>query len=135
MFQFQIRNSQSAHSFLKDRFSVDQEEFWVLALGSELQVLDCKMLFRGTVHSCPVHPRDVIRFVAGANATSFMIAHNHPEGQALPSRSDLAVTRQLWKVGGLIEIPLTDHLILGKEGYCSLADRGFFLKMSLKGAV
>ncbi|MFN7727685.1 MAG: JAB domain-containing protein [Bdellovibrio sp.] len=133
MFQNQIRNSHQAYGYLKEKFSTEQEEFWALALGSELQVLEAKMLFRGTVHSCPVHPRDVIRFVANANATSFVMAHNHPMGQALPSRADLTVTRKLWKVGRLIEIPLTDHLILDKTGYCSLADRGFFVKMGMTG--
>ncbi len=124
-----LSNSRLAYEFLRDKFISQQEEFWAVALTSELQVIEFEMIFRGTVNSCPMHPRELFRFLFLNQASSFLVAHNHPTGSALPSRSDLSVTRQLHKISRLIQIPLNDHLILGKEGYASLADRGFFKKL------
>ena len=124
-----LNNSKQAYAFFKTRFSTTQEEFWAVALNSTLQPLGAEMLFRGTVNSCPLHPRELFRFLFLSQACSFLIAHNHPQGLALPSRSDLTVTRQIWKISRLVQIPLNDHLILGTDGYVSLADRGFFLRM------
>ena len=129
MFAPPLNNSAKAYAFLKDRMATSQEEFWAISLNSSLQPLEVEMLFRGTVNSCPIHPRELFRFLFLSQACSFLIAHNHPHGLSLPSRADLSVTRQLWKIGRLIQIPLNDHLILGKEGYSSLADRGFLSKL------
>lgn len=130
MFQDQIQNSGQAYSFLKNRFHNAQEEFWVLSLGSELQVLDCTLLFRGSANFCTIHMRDLIRTVCKANACSFIIAHNHPNGDCLPSRVDLQLTRRIWKVAKLIDIQISDHLILSADNYSSLADRGFFIQIN-----
>lgn len=127
-----LTDSRRAYLFLKQFLNSPQEEFWAVALNSELRPLKAEMIFRGTVNSCPTHPREIVRFLVLNSASSFLIAHNHPTGLSLPSRSDLAVTRQIWKVSRLMQIPLNDHLILGTDGYSSLADRGFFRTMSRK---
>lgn len=121
-----LTNSRQAAEFLGTRLNANQEEFWAVSLNSELQVLEAEMIFKGTVNSCPWHPRELFRFLVLSRASSFLISHNHPTGRALPSRSDLAATRQIWKIGRLMQIPLNDHIIFGREGYSSLADRGFF---------
>ena len=126
-----LTNSRQAYEFLRHRLSSAQEEFWAVALSSELRVLKGEMIFRGTVNSCPIHPRELFRFLFLNQASSFLVAHNHPTGSILPSRSDLAVTRQIWKLSRLAQIPLNDHLILAGDAYASLADRGFF--KTLKG--
>jgi DNA repair protein RadC len=124
-----LTNSRRAYDHLKGRFHSKQEEFWAVALNSELEVLATELIFRGTVNFCPLHPRELFRFLFLHQASSFLVAHNHPTGSSLPSRSDLTVTRQLWKLSRLVQIPLNDHLILGRDGYTSLADRGFFQKL------
>ena len=121
-----LANSRQAYDFVHGKFSLSQEEFWAVALNSELHVIAAEMIFRGTVDSCPLHPRELFRFLFLQQASSFLVAHNHPTGYSLPSRADLTATRQLWKLSRLIQIPLNDHLILGRDGYASLADRGFF---------
>lgn len=130
MFQNYIRNSKQAYEFLKDRFHLKQEEFWIICLGSELQVLESTLLFRGSANFCTIHMRDLIRTVCAANACSFIIAHNHPNGDCLASRADLQLTRKIWKVAKLIDVQISDHLILSSDNYSSLADRGFFIQIN-----
>jgi DNA repair protein RadC len=83
------------------------------------------MLFRGTVDSCFVHPRDVFRFAIAENASSLLVAHNHPSGELIPSMEDLRFTRQLVAASALMEIPVVDHVILSSRGYASLRQDGW----------
>lgn len=123
-----INTSQHAYSLLKNKICLEVEEVWLIALNSELKIIKFVMVFRGTVDQCQFHPRDIIRFLCLQNASSFIIAHSHPSGNHLPSRQDLKVTRNLEKICSLLQIPLLDHLIISKNGYSSLKDRGFFHK-------
>lgn len=125
-----LSSSHLAHEFFKNSIRTDIEEFWIVALNAQLEVLAFDMLYRGTVEYCPTHPRDILKFVCIHQATSFIIAHSHPSGDSTPSRDDLKVTRDLRKLAELLRVPLQDHLIITKKGYSSLADRGFFKKRS-----
>jgi DNA repair protein RadC len=57
-------------------------------------------------------------------ASSLVLMHNHPSGNAKPSKSDVQLTRQLVSVGSLLDIPVVDHIIFVNNGYCSFADEG-----------
>jgi DNA repair protein RadC len=118
-----IDSSFKAYQLLKSHIAMVQEEVWLLCLDSELKVLGVDMLFRGTVDSCVLHPRDLIRQLCIRNASSFILAHNHPSGNPSPSRQDLVVTRRINKISKLLEIHFQDHLIITNETYVSLADR------------
>jgi DNA repair protein RadC len=58
------------------------------------------------------------------NASSLILIHNHPSGSLDPSRADLDLTKKIKEASLIIEIQMLDHLIITKEGYCSLADEG-----------
>jgi DNA repair protein RadC len=58
------------------------------------------------------------------NAASLIIAHNHPSGDPAPSREDREVTRAIAEAGGILDIPLHDHVIVGEERYFSFKDAG-----------
>jgi DNA repair protein RadC len=119
----EVITAQQAHCHLRSLMSPDVEEFWVLALGPSKQLLCSKMLFRGTVDSCTVHPRDIFRFACLQNASSVIIAHNHPSNDPEPSDSDLQLTEDLVALGRLIQIPVLDHLIISDTRFVSLARR------------
>lgn len=118
----QIHSSQQAYSILKKYMIQDVEELWCLALGPSLKLLSLKMIFRGTVDSCTVHPRDIFRYACQKNASQLIVAHNHPSGDCRPSDQDIEFTRRLISVGWQIQIPIIDHLIVSKTHYRSLAD-------------
>ena len=82
------------------------------------------MLFRGTVDSCLIHPRDIFRFACVNNASSLLIAHNHPSQDCTPSDHDHSITKRLVKAGKLLQMPIVDHVILTDEDYYSFADNG-----------
>lgn len=121
----QIITAKCAHEAIRKFIDSEVEEFWVLALGPSKSVLQSKMLFRGTVDACLVHPRDIFRFACAANASSIIIAHNHPSGDTSPSAQDILITRRLIRAAKLMEIPLLDHLIVSENGFSSMAQEGW----------
>ncbi|MDG0814746.1 JAB domain-containing protein [Bdellovibrio svalbardensis] len=122
----EVNSSLHAFETLKQYFNPYAEEVWAVALNSHLQVLGREMIFRGTADQCLIHPRDIFRFLILSNASSFILAHNHPSKEVLPSDQDLILTRKIHNAGVLFQIPLQDHIIFSKEKYFSMADHGYF---------
>lgn len=106
---------------LRDR---KQEEFWVLYLDTQNQMLIERCLTVGLLNSSLVHPREVFGPAIAGGAASLILAHNHPSGDPEPSPEDIAVTCQLVESGRLLGIPVRDHVVLGDRGYVSLKERG-----------
>jgi DNA repair protein RadC len=69
-----------------------------------------------------VHPREVFRPLIRMAAAGGLVAHNHPSGDPTPSPEDIALTRRLRDVGGMVGIPIVDHVVLAGGRFCSIAD-------------
>ena len=99
------------------------EVFSCLFLDNKHRVIEYEELFRGTIDSASVHPREVVRRVLDHNAAAIVLAHNHPSGVAEPSKSDKMITHKLQQALNLIDVRLLDHFIIGDE-IVSFAERG-----------
>jgi hypothetical protein len=119
-----LTDSRIVFSLLRQLRCCDVEEVWAIALRPDKTVVRVGRIFRGTVDQCHFHPRDIFRFAVLHNASSIIVAHNHPHNDVEPSVSDLLVTRQIEEAGRLLQIPLTDHLIVGPTRFVSLLERG-----------
>ncbi len=117
----EITTAEAGYLTLKDHMTAEVEEFWTLALSPTKRVLQRKMIFRGTVDACLVHPRDIFRFACMANASALLVAHNHPSGDPKASPQDILITRRLIRAAQVMEIPVIDHLIVTKNGFSSFA--------------
>ena len=96
-----------------------------LFLDTHYRLLSAEVLFMGSVDSAPVYTRVVASRALAHQATSVVVAHNHPSGVLKPSHSDVSVTEKLSKARMLLDIRLCDDLIAA-EGYCvSLRNLGF----------
>jgi DNA repair protein RadC len=100
------------------------EVFVIVCLSTKCEVIAYHRVSRGTLDSAPVHPREVFKAALLANAASLILAHNHPSGDPTPSRDDVALTRRLADAGRLLGIPVSDHLVIGIDGWTSLRDLG-----------
>jgi DNA repair protein RadC len=106
---------------LRDR---DHEVFCCLYLDSRHRLIRFEELFRGTIDGASVHPREVVKEALARNATSVILAHNHPSGVAEPSQADEVITTRLRDALALVDIRVLDHLIVGDGTCTSLAERG-----------
>jgi DNA repair protein RadC len=107
----------------------DREQFIVLGLDTKNKVNFIETVSIGTVNSSIVHPREVFKSLVVGNATSFIVAHNHPSGDCAPSQEDIRVTERLKQVGELVGIQLLDSLIvpgdIASNSYLSLKEKGY----------
>nr|BFD58082.1 hypothetical protein CKG001_01890 [Bdellovibrio sp. CKG001]BFD61509.1 hypothetical protein BdHM001_01900 [Bdellovibrio sp. HM001] len=124
----EVATSLQAYESLRPHINPYAEELWLLALDSQMNLIRKEMVFRGTADYCLIHPRDIFRILIASNASSFILAHNHPSNSALPSEQDLVLTRKIHQLSLLFEIPLNDHLVLCTSSYFSMADHGYFKK-------
>jgi len=82
-------------------------------------------MFKGTVNASVVSPREIFLEALSARAVQIILLHNHPSGDARPSKEDLNVTRRIEKAGGLLGISLTDHIIIGEHTYVSFREKNY----------
>lgn len=115
-----ISSSRRASSWVRRQIKYDQEELWILALSASKRLIEGRMLFRGTADACLVHPRDIFRFIFETNAVGFIMVHNHPSDEPLPSEQDWTFTERIQKGCEVFQIVLLDHLIVTRRNHTSL---------------
>jgi len=100
------------------------EEFHVAVLDSQHRLERDITVTRGILNSSLVHPREVFREAIAERAAAIILVHNHPSGDPTPSPDDRVVTEQLVQAGKLLDIPVQDHVIIGRGRYISFAEAG-----------
>ena len=100
------------------------EEFHVAVLDAQHRLERDVTVTRGILNSSLVHPREVFREAIAERAAALILVHNHPSGDPTPSADDRAVTEQLVAAGRLLDIPVHDHVIIGRGRYTSFAEAG-----------
>lgn len=81
-------------------------------------------LFRGTIDSTSVYPREVAKLALEHNAAAVILTHNHPSGEPTPSQADITLTKVLRESLALIGVKVLDHIVVSTQGCASLAERG-----------
>ena len=101
------------------------EVFAILLLDSQHRVIQFIELFRGTINSASVYPREVVALVLEKNAAAVIVCHNHPSGIAEPSKADRRITERLTNALSTIDVALLDHMVVGDSEIVSFAERGW----------
>ncbi|EMC4330751.1 DNA repair protein RadC [Cronobacter sakazakii] len=102
----------------------EHEVFAVLFLDTRHRLIDYTEMFRGTIDSAEVHPREVVKEALRLNAAAVIISHNHPSGNPEPSAADRAMTSQLRQALALVDVRTLDHIIVAGGTTTSFAERG-----------
>jgi len=122
-----LDSSEKAGRYLLPRFFGERDEVvYLVCLDAKCKVLNCRLMFRGSVNSASVSIRKIVETALSFNATSVILAHNHTSGIALPSREDQITTRRIEEALRAVDITLADHIIVADDDFVSLADSGFF---------
>lgn len=100
------------------------EEFKVILMNRANHVLGVHHVSQGGIAGCVVDPKVIFGAALKANASSLILAHNHPSGNLKPSEADICLTRKMKAAGQFLDLPILDHIILTKDGYYSFADEG-----------
>ena len=100
------------------------EVFAVLFLDSQHRLITLEEMFRGTLTQTSVYPREVVKQALTLNASSVVLAHNHPSGTAQPSRADEALTHTLKAALALVDVRVLDHFVVTASQAVSMAELG-----------
>mgnify|MGYP004654711751 FL=1 len=120
-----IRNSTDAGNYLLPYFLDELDEIvMMLCLDNKRAVICCREMGRGVVNCVDANIRRMVETALKVKTTTVIVAHNHPNGVALPSREDDNFTRTLYRSLGLLGITLEDHIIVANDEFVSLADSG-----------
>jgi DNA repair protein RadC len=120
-----FRTPQDVYERMRFRMrDLGHEEFHVLLLDTQNQILRDLLVTRGTLDASLVHPREVFRAAVAEAAAAVILVHNHPSGDPTPSAEDRAVTRQLRAAGETMGIAVLDHVIVGEGRYVSFVEAG-----------
>ncbi len=104
---------------------LEREEFIVLFLNNQHQLLACETLFTGTINHTEVYPREIVKAALRYNAAAVVLAHNHPSGTSEPSKADRLITSNLQNTLLLVDVRILDHFIIGHRDIVSFAERGW----------
>lgn len=120
LYNKKITSAELVYDYYNDKIGdKKQEYFYCLYLDNRKRIIKEKLLFIGTINYSVVHPREIFKEAYLVSASTFICVHNHPSGNAEPSKIDIDFTNQLVEVGNLLGIPLIDHVIIGVDKYFS----------------
>jgi DNA repair protein RadC len=100
------------------------EEFGVLFLSTQHQLICFESIFRGTLSQTSVYPREVVKLALQYNAAAVILTHNHPSGSVEPSRADQHLTMTLKSALALVDVRVLDHVVVSAGDALSFAERG-----------
>lgn len=97
------------------------ETVFLLCLDAKCKVLCCKEVGQGGTNSTGISIRKIVETAIGVNASTAVLAHNHPSGLAVPSPEDIQTTRRIAQALKAVDIVLADHIIVADDDYVSIA--------------
>jgi DNA repair protein RadC len=100
------------------------EEFWVILLNRQNQLIDLRCIAKGGISEASIDIRLIFGEALKRQCSAIAICHNHPSGNIQPSRADNQLTQRIKKAGNLLKIPLIDHIIIANNHYYSYANAG-----------
>lgn len=114
----------AANLLMSEMSLLEQEHLRLLLLDTRNQVLAMPTIYIGSLNTSVVRVGELFRSAIKENAAAIIVAHNHPSGDPAPSSEDVRVTRQIVEAGQLLDIDVLDHVIIGRQRYVSLKERG-----------
>lgn len=123
--RFVLTAASDARDYVSRFFFGEKEEMcYLFCFDSANRLIVPALVSRGSVNATEVSARKIAELATRHNAVTVLLAHNHPGGLAMPSASDIAVTKKLFRILHELGIKLADHIIVTEDGSISLADCG-----------
>ena len=121
----QIRSPADAANLLMGEMGLlEQEELRTILLDTKNRVIAIPIIYVGSVNTPMIRVAEVFREAVRRNCPAIIVLHNHPSGDVSPSPEDVMVTKQIVEAGKLMDVDVLDHLILGRNRYVSMKEKG-----------
>jgi len=114
----------AANLLLGEMGLLEQESMRVILLDTRNRVQAIQTVYQGSLNTTMVRVSELFREAVRANCAAIIVAHNHPSGDPSPSPEDVAITKDIVAAGKLLNIDVLDHLVIGRQSFVSLKERG-----------
>ena len=122
-----LRTIEACANYLMQFFVGRRDEIvFALCLDAKCKVICCREVGRGSVNSASVPIRRIVEIALGVNATTVVLAHNHPSGVAVPSTEDIWTTKRLARALDGVDIVLADHVVVADDDYVSMVESRYY---------
>lgn len=111
-----------AHYYMEQMRHLQREHLVCALFDAQFHFLGDVIISEGSTNYAYFSPKDILRCVLQKNACSFVLLHNHPSGNASPSRDDRMVTKRIYECAQLLEVHFADHIIIGDNEYYSFLE-------------
>lgn len=119
-----IKFAYQVYKNMKNLAELNQEHFIILMLNTKNKIIKEETIAIGTLDSTIIHPREIFKDAIKESASSIILVHNHPSGDPAPSEDDIRITKELIHAGDILNMPVLDHIIIGKGKYWSWIENG-----------
>jgi len=124
-FKKKIKTAKDVYSYFVDEISDKKKEhFFALLLDTKNRIIGEELVSVGLLDASLIHPREVFNPAIKSSCNAVILVHNHPSGDSKPSVDDEKVTKILFDAGELLGIKVLDHVIIGKDDFVSLKEKG-----------
>lgn len=106
--------------------ALDKEAVYILCMDAKRKLLACKKVCEGNVNSTNISIRKIMEIALRFNASSVVLAHNHPSGFAMPSPEDIQTTAKISKTLREVDVVLVDHIVVAENDYVSMLQSGYY---------
>lgn len=120
-----IRSPREVYELMFELQHKSTEHFYVICMNTKNRITRKELCSKGSLNATVVHPREVFNIAITNRASAIIVCHNHPSGDATPSREDIEMTKRLKEAGEVIGIDVLDHVIIGNGTFTSLKEQGF----------
>lgn len=118
----QLLDAKQVYNRYKYLESYNQEVLIVVMMDKKRNILREKLLYKGTHENFEVDAKEILSEIIVSGCSKFILIHNHPDGDILPSDEDIFVTSFIETSAANFKLKLIDHIIIGKNDYYSLQE-------------
>ncbi len=120
--KMQITSAKDVYSITKKYANKDQENLLVISLNVQNKVICIDNVYQGTINQIVLHPREILSSGIKNLAARIILVHNHPSGNVIPSLADIETTEKLILAANVIDLEISDHVIISNNGYYSMRE-------------
>ena len=109
----EITNHVRAAEVMSDVLAqMDREYVCVVNLDTKNRPINFNIVSIGDISTAIVPIQNIFKSTILSNSARIMLMHSHPSGDLTPSAQDMSLTKNVYQLGTLMNIPLVDHVIV-----------------------
>lgn len=121
-----LQTPSTVFDILKDDFNPVQEEFYLLILDNQNNIIKKMMLAKGSGNMIMITPAEIFRPIFLTNGNKFIVAHNHPSGNKNASSEDIAFTKKIYDASRICGLAMLDSIVFTSDEFTSMKEQGVF---------